>query len=195
TGGLCVHAVFERVASDESMPAALAMLRRRGRLILVGYGSARLRVNPLELVLRETQLLGSLGNTRAELAEVVRLAAGGALKVPIAGQYALEDVSAVLDALRAGRLVGRGVIVPRSAFRVPRSWSPPLPLGEGRGEGGEAARTLSATSAPSPALRAASPRGRGGSDRPLTTELLEFVGRGIEARRDDAEFDDLALRL
>jgi 23S rRNA (adenine2503-C2)-methyltransferase len=38
----------------------------------------------------------------------------------------------------------------------------PLPLGEGGGEGGVKARLSSAASAPSPALRAASPRGRGG---------------------------------
>src|SRR5918911_567153 len=126
TRGQGVHAVFELVASEESMPAALAMLRRRGRLVFVGYGSARLRLNPLELVLRETQLLSSLGNTRAELREVVALAARGALWVPIAGEYALEDVPGVLEALRAGQLVGRAVVVPGLASRLSRwEWREP----------------------------------------------------------------------
>ena len=118
TRGQGVHAVFELVASEESMPAALGMLRRRGRLVFVGYGSARLRLNPLELVLRETQVLSSLGNTRAELREVVALAASGALTVPIAGEYALEDVAGVLAALRAGELVGRAVVVPSARPRL-----------------------------------------------------------------------------
>src|SRR5439155_13099432 len=168
TRGQGVHAVFELVASDESMPAALAMLRRRGRLILVGYGSARLRVNPLELVLRETQLLGSLGNTRAELAEVVRLAAGAALKVPIAGQYALEDVSAVLDALRAGRLAGRGVIVPSAPVRL-SLWERPRAA---RVRGGYEISTPAQIRTPHPSPL---PEGEGAGARPLTTELLEFV--------------------
>jgi propanol-preferring alcohol dehydrogenase len=90
SGGQGVHAVFELVAGDDSMPAALAMVRRRGCVVFVGYGSARLHLNPLQLVLRETRLLSSLGNTRAELCEVVRLAAVGALRVPIAAQFALE---------------------------------------------------------------------------------------------------------
>jgi len=147
-----------------------------------------LRVNPLELVLRETQLLGSLGNTRAELAEVVRLAAGAALKVPIAGQYALEDVSAVLDALRAGRLAGRGVIVPSAPVRL-SLWERPRAA---RVRGGYEISTPAQIRTPHPSPL---PEGEGAGARPLTTELLEFVGRGIEARRDDAEFDDLALRL
>jgi D-arabinose 1-dehydrogenase-like Zn-dependent alcohol dehydrogenase len=190
TGGQGAHAVFELVASDESMPAALAMLRRRGRLVFVGYGSARLRLNPLELVLRETQLLSSLGNTRAELREVVALAAGGALRVPIAGEYALEDVPGVLRALRAGQLVGRAVIVPRLASRLsvresiePRqvevrvayAHEPSLPM-----------------SNPHPAPL---PEAEGEGVRPLEAELLAFVRRGVDGPRDDAEFNDLALRL
>src|SRR5438067_10067220 len=118
TRGQGVHAVFELVASEESMPAALDMLRRRGRLVFVGYGSARLRLNPLELVLRETQVLSSLGNTRAELVEVVRLAASGALSVPIAGAYGLEDAVEVLHALRRGEVVGRAVVVPSARPRL-----------------------------------------------------------------------------
>ena len=121
TSGQGVHAVFELVASDETMSAALAMLRRRGRLVFVGYGSARLRLNPLELVLREMQLLSSLGNTRAELREVVRLAAAGALRVPIADRYGLEDLAWVLEDLRAGRIVGRAVIVPSAPSRSSRT--------------------------------------------------------------------------
>src|SRR5919199_2998812 len=193
TGGQGPHAVFELVASDESMPAALAMPRRRGRLVLVGYGSARLRINPLELVLRETQLLSSLGNTRAELREVVALAARGALRVPIAGEYALEDVPGVLEALRAGQLVGRAVVVPGSASRLSRSETSPLPVGEtarSAGDGAPIERMSVLVRNPHP-----HPLPEGEGVRPLEAELLAFVGRGVDGPRDDAEFNDLALRL
>ncbi len=117
TRGEGVHVVFDLVGSDESMPAALQMLRRQGRLVFVGYGSARFQVNPLQLVLRETRLFSSLGNTRAELREVVRLAAAGALRVPIAASYALEGVAKALESLRTGQVVGRAVVVPALAPR------------------------------------------------------------------------------
>ena len=38
--------------------------------------------------------------------------------MPIAGEYALEDVAGVLDALRAGQLVGRAVVVPSARSRL-----------------------------------------------------------------------------
>ena len=197
TGGQGAHAVFELVASEESMSAALAMTRRRGRLVFVGYGSARLRLNPLELVLRETQLLSSLGNTRAELREVVRVAASGALKVPIAGEYALEDVPGVLEALRAGQLVGRAVVVPSA---VPRLLAPARVM-----DGAALPRTFERRS-----VREVSTRETSSADaqatrrrtfeqpthgRPLEAELLEFVSRGVDGPRDDREFNELALRL
>jgi D-arabinose 1-dehydrogenase-like Zn-dependent alcohol dehydrogenase len=142
TRGQGAHAVFELVASEASMEASLAMLRRRGRLVFVGYGAARLRVNPLELVLREIQVLSSLGNTRAELCEVVRLAAAGRLTVPLAADYALEDVGEALDALRHGRIEGRAVFRPSARASAMR---PAPAMGTKRpGEGAESAPGASA---------------------------------------------------
>jgi hypothetical protein len=193
------------------MPAAVGMLRRRGRLVLVGYGSSRLSVNPLELVLRETQVLSSLGNTRAELVEVVRLAASGALRVPIAGAYALEDAAEVLHALRRGEIVGRAVLVPSATQRVfvPAAAAARRPTPrEERQESLEiprstqiAARASLAGDTPgesrvlSPRADAPAAARAANGERPLEAELLEFVSRGVDAPINDAAFNDLALRL
>jgi len=225
TRGEGVHAVFDLVGSDESLPAALAMLRRRGRLVLVGYGSARLQVNPLQLVLRETQVLGSLGNTRDELREVVRLAAAGALQVPVAEQYALEDVPVALDALRAGQLNGRAVIVPSLSSTRPGAaadatrWSTSAgpdahqsaeddQTARGVGRNGEQhhanewrARPLASVpllvSTLPRADSSASPDAERAADgaRPLEAELLAFVDHGLDAPSSDDDFNALALRL
>jgi D-arabinose 1-dehydrogenase-like Zn-dependent alcohol dehydrogenase len=186
THGIGAHTVFELVASEETIPAAVAMLRRQGRLVFVGYGSARVNLNPLELVLRETQLLSSLGNTRAELREVVRLAAAGALRVPLAGEYALEDAAGVLEALRQGCLNGRAVLTPsakprlvtRNAERAKTAARPPSE------ERARTAREVFDGSTSSPV-----------GQRPLEDELMAFVRRGLDAPPDDLEFEDLALRL
>jgi D-arabinose 1-dehydrogenase-like Zn-dependent alcohol dehydrogenase len=194
TGGEGAHVVFELVASDETMPAALAMPRRRGKLVFVGYSAARLCLNPLELVLRETQLLSSLGNTRAELREVVGLAAAGVLCVPIAAEYALEDVDLALEALRAGQLAGRAVVVParRPIARTPVGPAESVTISR--------ENVVTVAAAPSRVARttddeAAPPQPAHLDGRPLEDELIAFVRRGIDAPRDDAEFKDLALRL
>lgn len=193
TAGQGVHTVFELVGSRQTMSDALAMLRRQGQLVFVGYSSARLELNPLELVLRETRLLSSLGNTRAELQEVVRLAAAGALRVPIAEQFALEDVDLALDALRAGDLAGRALIVPsltprpRQPVTAPQTLAVPIVR--------EGARPT-ANSQPDPD-HAGEPVGTPSlsGSFPLESELLAFVGRGIAAPCEDAEFNQLALRV
>jgi hypothetical protein len=177
------------------MPAALQMLRRQGRLVFVGYGSARFQLNPLQLVLRETRLVSSLGNTRAELREVVRLAAAGALRIPISARYALEEVGLALEALRAGQVVGRAVVVPALAPRhaeAKETASPskvPVIL---RNEG-PASRLTPEVADPAQAQDDIH-RGENGA-LPLEAELLAFVDRGLNAPRDDAEFNALALRL
>ena len=198
TGGPGAHAVFELVASEASMSAALAMVRRRGRLVFVGYGSARLRLNPLELVLRETQLLSSLGNTRNELREVVRLAARGALRVPIAGEYALEDVAGVLEALRAGQLVGRAVVVPSARPRLlaPARAAHRLSVAPTT-FGSESSSDVTSRERPSRVAQARQTRTpQTASDgRPLEADLRAFVSRGVDGPCEDGEFNELALRL
>ena len=185
TGGEGVHTVFELVASNTSMPDALAMLRRQGQLVFVGYSTARLQLNPLELVLRETRLLSSLGNTRVELEAVIGLAAAGSLRVPIADRYALEDVDLALQALRTGALTGRALIVPRLTPRF-RQALPSTP---------EASRPKTNTLHTRAQERVRIAASNADGPFPLERELLAFVERGVEAPRDDAEFNELALRL
>ena len=52
---------------------------------------------------------------------------------------------------------------------------------------------------PPEGLRGRSAAGRTGTSalpgRPLEADLLEFIGRGVDGPKDDAEFNALALRL
>jgi D-arabinose 1-dehydrogenase-like Zn-dependent alcohol dehydrogenase len=172
TGGEGAHTVFELVGGAATMPAALNMARRQGKLVFVGYGPARLSLNPLRLVLRETRILSSLGNTRAELSDVVQLAARGLLRVPLAAEHALEDAAAVLAALRAGEIEGRAVLRPELAASLPAARAVPIEV-------------ASAPAVERPHL--ASPAAVG--EERLEEDLLAFVGSGV------GDFEELALRL
>jgi len=112
TGGRGVDAVFELVGVAETMEASLAALAKRGRLVFVGYSFDELTVSPLALVVPEISIRSSVGNTHAELTDVLALAERGSLRPVIHETAPLEDADRVLDDLAAGRVVGRSVLVP-----------------------------------------------------------------------------------
>lgn len=105
-------AVFELVGTAESMAQSLRCLAKAGAVVFVGYSFDRLDLSPLELVVPETRILTSVGNTYLELVEVLRLAAEGWLKPVIHEVAPLTEVNRVLEDLRAGQVLGRAVLRP-----------------------------------------------------------------------------------
>jgi hypothetical protein len=148
TDGEGADVVFEGVASAETMDHAARMLRRRGRLVFVGYGADPFVVNPLLLVLREAQVLGAVGNTLAELHEAVALAAGGWVRAIVGERVPLEQVGAALEALRAGRVVGRAVLEPNGPLPPAPSTAPPAPRTWGMRDGGTSGEEREARGGP-----------------------------------------------
>ncbi|WP_100497998.1 alcohol dehydrogenase catalytic domain-containing protein [Geodermatophilus chilensis] len=111
TGGRGADVVFELVGTKGTGAAALAALGKRGTLVYVGYSFDRVEIDPLALVVPEQRIVTSVGNRRAELVEVLDLAARGRL-VSTVTTHPLEDAPRVLEDLRAGRVLGRAVLVP-----------------------------------------------------------------------------------
>lgn len=112
TGGRGADAVFELVGTRETMPQALASLARRGALVFVGYSFDRLDLNPLDMVVPETRILTSVGNTYLELVEALDLAARGRIRPVLHESASLDEAGRVLDELRRGQVVGRAVLIP-----------------------------------------------------------------------------------
>jgi len=104
--------VFELVGVTATMENSIAMLRRRGRLVLIGYSEDRLLLNPLQMVVKELQVRSAVGNTYTELVETVALAAQGRLRAVVDRTIGLDEVASALDDLAAGRAIGRIVITP-----------------------------------------------------------------------------------
>jgi propanol-preferring alcohol dehydrogenase len=111
TGGAGADVVFEMVGTRETSAAALASLGKRGTLVYVGYSFDRVEIDPLSLVVPEQRIVTSVGNRRSELVDALDLAARGRLVTRVT-QYPLGDAGRVLDDLRAGRVLGRAVLVP-----------------------------------------------------------------------------------
>jgi propanol-preferring alcohol dehydrogenase len=112
TGDQGADVVFELVGSPETMPRAVELLGRHGRLVFVGYTGATLEISPLALVVPEQQIRTSVGNTLAELETAVDLAGRNLVQPVLHGVRPLEEVNEGLEALRRGEVVGRLVIQP-----------------------------------------------------------------------------------
>jgi propanol-preferring alcohol dehydrogenase len=112
TGGRGADVVFELVATRETMGWSLAALGRRGRLVFVGYSEDDLRVHPIQLVVGEQIITAAVGCTLAELRESVELVAEGRVRTVVDRELPLERFQEAVDALGAGRLVGRAVLLP-----------------------------------------------------------------------------------
>lgn len=114
-GGDGVDVVFEALGSPRTFAQGLDMIRDGGRLVAVGLAATG-QTAPVEitrLVRRSQRVIGSYGaRTRADLPEVVRLAASGAIDLDrvVTDSYGLDDLEAAFAALTDGRIRGRGVV-------------------------------------------------------------------------------------
>jgi len=112
TGGRGADVVFELVATRDTMAHATAMLAKRGRLVFVGYSEDDYHVHPIQLVINEATVSGSVGNTMEELREAIALVADGKVRTLVDRTIPLSQWEDGLTALREGRLLGRVVLEP-----------------------------------------------------------------------------------
>ncbi|MEA2509240.1 MAG: NAD+-dependent secondary alcohol dehydrogenase Adh1 [Actinomycetota bacterium] len=102
--------VMDFVGEGSAIGDALAMLRRAGTLYAVGYGGT-LHIPTIDIVSTELTVVGNLVGTYNELVELMTLAAQGRVRVHTT-TYPLDAIDEAIADLRAGRLNGRGFLVP-----------------------------------------------------------------------------------
>ena len=107
-----VDIIFELVGTRETMDISLQCLRKRGRLVFIGYSEDQLIANPLLLVIGEVQILASVGSTQQDLLDAVNLASAGKLRQVIDRTAPLSEVNDTLAALKNGEIAGRAVLTP-----------------------------------------------------------------------------------
>jgi propanol-preferring alcohol dehydrogenase len=112
TGGAGADIIFECVGTQDSMTQAAAALARRGRLVFIGYSTDSFTIHPIQLIVFEQQVLGSVGATLSDLHEAVDLVARGVVRTIVDRVLPLEEWEAGLSALEQGELVGRAVLMP-----------------------------------------------------------------------------------
>jgi 2-desacetyl-2-hydroxyethyl bacteriochlorophyllide A dehydrogenase len=112
TGNEGVDILFELVGTRETMDQSLQCLRKRGRLVFIGYSADQFIANPLLLVIGELQILASVGSTQQDLLDAVALASSGKLRQVVDRVLPLAQVNEALQALQRGDIAGRAVLQP-----------------------------------------------------------------------------------
>ncbi len=112
THGHGADAIFELVATKETMAACTQAVAKRGRLVFIGYSEDSFTVHPIQLVITEASVMGSVGNTLAELVRAVDLVARDQVRTVVDRVLPLAEFQKGVDALARGELVGRAVLKP-----------------------------------------------------------------------------------
>jgi propanol-preferring alcohol dehydrogenase len=102
--------VFELVGTTETMRRSAAMLRRRGRMVMIGYTSQNFEIHPVELIVRELTVIGSVGSTLQDLHDIVDLVAAGVITPIIDRVIPLESFAEGLEAVEGQATLGRIVL-------------------------------------------------------------------------------------
>nr|WP_089220153.1 alcohol dehydrogenase AdhP [Sphingomonas laterariae] len=110
TGG-GAHGVLVTAVSPPAFGQAIACARRKGTVSLVGLPPGDFPTPIFDVVLKRITVRGSIVGTRRDLAEAIDFAVRGKVRAHVAARP-LDDVNAVLDELRAGKVEGRIALVP-----------------------------------------------------------------------------------
>jgi len=110
TDGQGAEVVIDFVGERGAETDSWQMTRRAGSHYVIGYGGT-VQVPTIDIISTERNVIGNLVGTYNDLAELMTLAAQGKVKLHTR-TYPLDAVNDAMDDLDAGRLQGRGILVP-----------------------------------------------------------------------------------
>lgn len=108
-----VDVAFEAIGTPGTIQTAFSLLRKGGRLCVLGYSHEPVSISAAKLMYYELEIGGSLGCGGGEYPEILQLVETGQLQLDpvVSGNVPLEDINDGLDRLRRGEGV-RWVVTP-----------------------------------------------------------------------------------
>jgi propanol-preferring alcohol dehydrogenase len=111
TEGIGVSAVIDCVGAENTIRESARILSKCGVLVIVGLFGPEIRMPLVPSVINEYKIQCSLWGNYNELREVIELAKKHKIKHSIQ-KFSLDEINEALDLLRAGQIIGRGVLIP-----------------------------------------------------------------------------------
>jgi propanol-preferring alcohol dehydrogenase len=112
TGNLGADAIIDFVNGSKTVETDMKMLRRRGRVVLVGLFGGELKLSLVSMPTRAYRLIGSYTGSLSDLLELVSLAKRGIIEPVVSHRFKLSQATEALEMLKGGKILGRGVINP-----------------------------------------------------------------------------------
>ncbi|KAH6957646.1 chaperonin 10-like protein [Ilyonectria sp. MPI-CAGE-AT-0026] len=106
--------IVDFVGTGSTMQAAFSAVKEGGKVVVVGLAAKMLTIPAEVLVLRTVTLVGSLGASADDLAQVLKLLQEGSVN-PLLVEVSFSDIPASIDALAKGGVKGRLWIDPSKA--------------------------------------------------------------------------------
>lgn len=111
TGGRGADVIIENVGSAQSMGWSLPCLKRRGRLIIVGYDPSNpYPLNAMEMHYNEWIICGSRTSTKQEVLEVIDLVQRGRIKPVVSKLFPWVEANEAIKEIQKRTGVGRTVL-------------------------------------------------------------------------------------
>ena len=112
TDGKGAEVVLDFVGEQGAERESWTMTRRAGSDFVIGYGGT-IDIPAIDVISTERNVIGNLVGSYNDLVELMALAAAGRVEM-LTRTYPLDAVNDAMDDLDAGRLRGRGILVPAS---------------------------------------------------------------------------------
>jgi alcohol dehydrogenase, propanol-preferring len=112
TNGSGTDVVIDFVNNNIPSINSFNMLRKRGKVIMVGLFGGSMELNLPMIPLRGYTLTGAYTGTFQDLTELVKLASDGKVRTVLDRTFALDQVNEALHDLKNGKIIGRAIINP-----------------------------------------------------------------------------------
>jgi alcohol dehydrogenase, propanol-preferring len=112
TNGSGTDVVIDFVNNNITSINSFNMLRKRGKVIMVGLFGGSMELNLPMIPLRGYTLTGAYTGTFQDLTELVKLASDGKVHTVLDRTFALDQVNEALHDLKNGKIIGRAIINP-----------------------------------------------------------------------------------
>ena len=103
------HGVLVTAVHKDAFGQAIGMTRRGGTIVFNGLPPGEFPAPIFDVVLKGLTIRGSIVGTRQDMVEALEFYAAGKIK-PTFSKRPLEDINAVFDEMRHGKIDGRVVI-------------------------------------------------------------------------------------
>ncbi len=110
--GKGADSVVDFVNAPPTVKMGLAVLRKRGNIVLVGLFGGSMELSLVTIPLKSIIIQGAYTGNYNDMVELLDLARKGVINPMISKRYSLDGANSALEDLKARKIVGRAVINP-----------------------------------------------------------------------------------